>query len=404
MHVAFVSSHVTDDFCTGRLVAQLHKEDLIAGQTLVDEVSFSVPADFHTHNDAVAAALLTLVGTTYSGVTFNFPISRRCADTLAAHYRLDDIGPVAENVVLRQPGKRLGLNFSRGFDSVAHWCLLRFQLNLELRVITSDYGGHFAHEREGFERFQRDVSCVTNLRQRGYDRRGRFNAAVPLLYADYLDLYGLASGHAFRQTPSDSDDFKAGTQPRFLAGEGAYAAGGLREMHLCRGIYTAGMLSIVMQALPNGLEPAMRASASLRSEKGLGKALMLKHLHRRANLPEPNWLARVRVPDARPAPARPDRPTLRGLFAAKFFGLEAATRLIPGPDACDLGFLDNINFDMLERHNPKYVPYIPADLRVRLLAAYSAYGITSFVERDWRELEAINAFLLNPPLRAVASA
>ena len=59
---------------------------------------------------------------------------------------------------------------------------------------------------------------------------------------------------------------------------------------------------------------------------------------------------------------------------------------------------------MLERHNPNYVPYMPADLRDRLLAAYSAYGITSFVERDWRELEAINAFLLNPPLRAVASA
>ena len=138
---------------------------------------------------------MTLVGTTYSDVTFNFPISSYCADILTTYYRLREIGPVDASLEPRQPGRWIGLNFSGGFDSVALWCLLKHELQLDFRVITSDYGGRFAHERLGFKHFARDVSCVTNLRQLGYDGRGRFNAAVPLLYADYLDLSALASGH-----------------------------------------------------------------------------------------------------------------------------------------------------------------------------------------------------------------
>ena len=62
--------------------------------TAFDALWFTVPADFHTHNDSVAAALMTLVGRRFQDVTFNFSISRYCADTLAWYYQLDEIGPV----------------------------------------------------------------------------------------------------------------------------------------------------------------------------------------------------------------------------------------------------------------------------------------------------------------------
>jgi hypothetical protein len=403
MHVGIVSNHVSRDFSSGRLSIQLWMEDGNAGQTRVDEVFFSVPGDFHTHNDSVAAATMTLVGTMFSEVTFNFPISRDCAELLASHYRLRSVEPLADDLEPRRPGRWMALNFSGGFDSVALWCILRRQLRVDFRVITSDYGGRFAHERRSFAGFQRDVTCATNLRERGFDQHGRFNAAAPLLYADYLDLAGLASGHAYRQFVTDSDDFKLGEQPQFVARGDAYLAGGLQELHLCRGVFTTGMLSIVMQALPERLQAAMHGSATLQSEKGLGKALILKDLHQRAGLPEPAWLSDLQLPARRAAPPAPEQLTLRSLIAAKRFGLDTAMRLVPGLDAFDLTFLDDISFEMLGRHNPHYVPYMPDDLRAGLLAAYAHYGIAAFEESDWRELEAVNAFLVAPRLRVPAA-
>ena len=46
-----------------------------------DRIHVQVPRDFHVHNDSVAAALMTLVGRSCPIVTFNFPISTRCAGT-----------------------------------------------------------------------------------------------------------------------------------------------------------------------------------------------------------------------------------------------------------------------------------------------------------------------------------
>ena len=159
------------------------------------------------------------------------------------------------------------------------------------------------------------------------------------------------------------------------------------------------MLSIAMQARPEGLETAMLGPAPPGSEKGLGKALILKWLHQRAGLPEPAWLAALRFPIAYPTAAGAPRPTLRGLFARKFFGPEVARYVNPNLDVFDLSFLEETSFELLLRHNPNYVPYMPDEFRAGLLAAYARYGIQPFDERDWRELERINTFLVQPSLR-----
>ena len=78
--VYFESSHVSGDFAARRLTVAIARPDAARGLTVRDQVWFSVPADFRTHHDSVAAALMTLVGRTYTIVTFNFPISRHCAD------------------------------------------------------------------------------------------------------------------------------------------------------------------------------------------------------------------------------------------------------------------------------------------------------------------------------------
>jgi hypothetical protein len=169
MHVAFRSSHVDGDYSDGKLHLLIDPERGPGAARHIDPIWFTVPADFHTHNDSVAAALLTLVGQRFRSVSLNLPISRYCAETLAWYYQLDEIGPVDAGLEPRRPGHVLALNFSGGLDSTALWVLLRDLAGVTFKVVTSEYE-HSTLDRPGFTGYHRDVSTVTNLRRRGYDR------------------------------------------------------------------------------------------------------------------------------------------------------------------------------------------------------------------------------------------
>jgi hypothetical protein len=288
----------------------------------------------------------------------------------------------------------VGLNLSGGCDSAALWCLLTDDLRLEFRTITSQYDGRFSHEASGYERFPRDVTCATNLRALGYDRQGRFHAAVPLLYADYLNLRGLASGHTVRHTTGDLAEFRAGTTPSFVAREATYGAGGLEELHLCRGVHSLGMLRILLQARPDLTESAARASGPLSAGKALEKAYMMRWLCAEHGWPAPAWLSRQQVP----APAKssmPPRPSVRLMFVAKHFGIDVAERIAPCVSQIDLTILDGISLAFLGRHHPGYVPYMPHDLRQPLLAAFAHYGIEQYDADDATEMELLEGFIDN---------
>jgi hypothetical protein len=183
------------------MLVHIQTEDPRAGQTRLDEVFFSVPPDFRTHNDSVAAALLTLVGKACSSVTLNFPISSSCAEALAAYYDLTEIGPVDPSLEPRQPGQALALNFSGGLDSVSVWVLLRELMGVDIKVVHADYGSGFAREQDATRGYILDVDCATNLRTLGFDERGRFLAAVPLLYAEYADLGSVTHGNPYFHYP-----------------------------------------------------------------------------------------------------------------------------------------------------------------------------------------------------------
>ena len=143
MRVTFDSSHVRGDFSGGVLTVGIGVEDDQAGMSTWTDIEFDVPPDFHTHNDAVAAALMTLVGRKYAEVTFNFPISTFCADTLRAYYGEIAIGPVDPRAAPRAPGRRIGVNFSGGLDSTAAWLLTRALYGNDFAVITTEYGQSF---------------------------------------------------------------------------------------------------------------------------------------------------------------------------------------------------------------------------------------------------------------------
>jgi hypothetical protein len=386
MRIAFESSHVGGDNTSGQLTVGIGVEDDRFGQTTWIEIEFSVPPDFHAHNDAVAAAFMTLAGRRYSEVSFNFPISAYCAETLRAYYGEIAFDPVDPAAMPRRPGTRVGLNFSGGVDSVANWLLLRELYADDFAVITSEYGGLYEYEARGYSIYPRDVSCRTNLRDKRFDRRGRFNFCVPLLFADYLDLGAIVTGHTVAQTPDGVADYRGVERPAFLHGDLVVNAGGLEDIHLLRSLTSTGVAKIVMTLGPECIERALDASSASRESKRYLNAAIFRHLYNDADLPLPPYLENGRPLEPR---MRRFEHALRLLYIFKREGAERVCRICPKFAQLDLAVLDAVRCDFLGRYNPRTIEVLAEPLRSRVVEIFERCGVGPYDARDWEDLAVV---------------
>jgi hypothetical protein len=388
MRIAFDSSHIHGDFASGLLTVGISIEDDALGQSTWDEIEFAVPEDFHAHNDAVAAALMTLAGRRYSEVAFNFPISTFCAGTLRAYYGEIAVGPVDPFAAPRRPGSRIALNLSGGVDSTAGWLLLRELYGDDFVVITSEYGGPHAFEARGYGAFRRDVSCRTNLRGKGYNLEGRFNFCVPLLFAEYLDLWGIVTGHVLHHTPDWVLDFRDGGRPAFPVGDLVVNAGGVRDVHLLRSLSAVCVAKVFLALGPERIEDALAASSPPYSGKVFLGAWILRRLHQDADQPIPPFL--------RSYPPRTMKfgdYITRMLYLCKREGIAAMAPYCPSITGVDLAFLDDLSLRFMERCNPAFVGLLPPPLDDRAVEVFRTCGILPYDEHDWDELAVVRRFL-----------
>jgi hypothetical protein len=390
------SSHVTRDFSDGQLTFDIVKEDARLGVSRHDRVHFSVPRDYHVHHDSVAAALLTLLGRTCAEVTFNFPISERCAELLTNYYRLAGVGPVDPALEPRRPGRHIAINFSGGVDSTALLLLMQEVLGDDVRVISIDFGGRFAHERRGFRQFRRDVTCRTDLRQHGYDQHGRFIASVALLYADYLELSSVANGHTLMQETTSIVSRADGRLPDYRQKEPVYLAGGLAEEHLVRGLTTLSMFKIILDSAPERLEDIFAASAQPNTEKYYSRALLIRYLLREAGLPLPAFLQSAKRPSVTWEHSPGQRYSFIALWMLKHDGPDAARSIVADFDQFDFGYLDELALNFFARYNTNLIGLLPDALRPALLTAYHKHGIYPYTERDWHELDIVREQMFEP--------
>jgi hypothetical protein len=391
MRVSFESSHVRGNFGDGRLTVRIQRVDDRRRRTRNDEISFEAPPDFHTHNDSVAAALLTLVGRSCPVVTFNFPISTRCAEILAAHYNLTEVGPIDPSLEPRRRGRYLGLMLSGGLDSMALWLTLRRVLGDDFKIITTDFGGNFEFESRGFQYFRRDVSCRTDFREKGFAREGRFTTAVPLLFADYADLASVTTGHHYPHVPLSVESLRDGGRPRFLDEDRPLNAGGLDEVHIMRCLNVAGQSRLTMLADDDMLEAAWHGSSPAGTTKRFHKGLILRRLYERKGLTPPEWIGDISYTRRRSPFAAPLM-RFSQLYVIKFFGLEVAAQEIDDLERYDFSLLDALTLDCLERYNTNLIQQIPASMRAGVLAVFNEAGIEPYAERDWSELAELVAF------------
>ncbi|RIK44467.1 MAG: hypothetical protein DCC58_08160, partial [Chloroflexi bacterium] len=367
MRVAFDSSHVTGDFASGKLVVRVTMEDDTQGLTWQDTIFFSVPPDFHAHNDLVAAALMAAVGRGFSLVRFNFPVSTRCADVLPRYHHAEVISRIDPHLEPRQPGRFLGISFSGGLDSVALWTLLRDVARIPFKVITAEYDG-FHRESVGYASYQRDVSCWTNFRTVLGDRGRRFDAAIPLLFADYADLYAFATGHQFASIPSLWNDPASGDPPEFLSQNAVAEAGGLEELHILRCLDTAAVLQFLVATAPDRIERAWIASARPQMSKSVVKALMLAHAFRRTGQPVPAYLQRIRLPRFPERRGVASIVHLRLIWVHRFAGPHIARRVFALANGTDWTPLEQLSLEMYWKYIPSLTTLIPEAFRETLLA------------------------------------
>jgi hypothetical protein len=351
-----------------------------------------VPPDFHTHNDSVAAALMTLAGDRHREVTFNFPISPVCAETLRRFYgdlTCPSVDPVQQP---RQRGRRLGLLFSGGVDSTATWIILNQALGGDFVVITSHYGGHFEFEAVGFGDFHRDVTCRTDLRLKRWDRLGRFNFAVPLLYADYLDLAGVCTGHTIGHATTNLGSTRLGSPAIWTEMDLAINAGGLDEQHVLRSLTTIGENHLFLHHGLDLLEMALIASELPGNPKRYTKEIVLRVFLEEAGVPVPHYLRQLwPTTDTIRLGHTPDRDH-RALYLLKH-RRNLAFQLCPDFNRVDLSVIDGLHLNFLERYSPTLTELLPQPLRTQVTDVFHACGIAPYDTRDLEEIEVVCDFL-----------
>lgn len=401
MRSLVTSSHVAGEYRNNLLRVRIQTAGDVAVAVSDLVVTFSVPPDFHTHNDSVAAAVLTLLGRRSRQVEFNFPISPHCAELLRAYYGLEQVGPVSTEVQSRVPGPALGLNFSGGLDSLALWVLLRDLPHLRLRIVSTVYQD-MRYERIAQAAIPRDVISKTNLRLLHLDQAGRFNCAVPLLFADYAGLGAVTNGHSMVQYPFSYERLDGGQPPAFLLQDKALHAGGLAEWHVVRCLCEPALLKIAAGAVPESLEPALRSGSAPGSWKYMVKALGLRYFLERARRPLPPVLHDIAILPPEEMREISHIDLFRTLWLNKRYGRAFMADIDPFSREADLRFLDDLCLDFFERYNTTLLALPPDPPRRMVQQRLHAFGILPYNERDYAELEVVRQFMIDNNEEVVA--
>ena len=85
-----------------------------------------------------------------------------------------------------------------------------------------------------------------------------------MLFADYADLLGRASGHEMYHSPGSFENLAVGGPPAFLTQDATYNAGGLVEVHIGRGLNEPGLLRLLAESAPEQIAAALDASGICR--------------------------------------------------------------------------------------------------------------------------------------------
>lgn len=333
---------------------------------------------------AVAIAMSTLCGRAFSKVGFDFPVAPHTLPIIRelTHSDIETSGderPAA--------GKRGGtlLSFSGGFDSMAAKMLMPADTNL----VSMDFGGRFAREREFFEKFD-TLRVSTNivdtpLRSNSWS----FMGIGAILTSDYFRAEYHTFGGIFEAGPDNMRATPAAARPNTFP---PFRAAGYINAPYVLGLTEIGTLSVMLRQEPDIVAQSLLSVASPGEEKLYRKAILADVVAESLGV----TLARADIT----APAVPHFQfgknfalDLLVLYVMARTGDKAARGLAKEiPDEA-VQLSDRLDMTFMERSSPTLFENFPKALTPDFHKRLAENEIRWYTEKDWREFGQVRDFL-----------
>lgn len=337
--------------------------------------------------DAIAIALSTLCGRSYSTITMELKVSDLCARAVADFTRAE-VSFAGESKLDRPHafGGNYVLNFSGGFDSLAAYSLMPENSR---RLVSLDWGGRFFREAEFFNRFN---PCVlrTNIKELGYcNETWTFMGVGMVLFARHLGAgYGVFGGN-FEASISQMVRYPTVGHVFETA---PYSFMGLKDIRVTNGLTEVGSIMAVMKHSPSLFVDSLKSVAAPGTEKAYRKSVLSYIVNEKFGYGVP---VPIQNQPAKPAYKFGDNAALDVLclYEMKNVGRDIASKTIREIPAEAEDLVRGMEFAFCERLNTNFLASIPAAWQGWYIDQLMKAGIRPYDEEDWYELDAVCKFL-----------
>ena len=335
--------------------------------------------------DSIAATVGLLLGRGTAGVDFDFPVSARTLEALAAHCRCA-VNSARVGKEARHPApSRVGLAFSGGFDSL----MARDLLPADTALLSLDFGGRFARERAMFNTFDSHV-VGTNLVDIGLNRKSwSFMAAANVLLRDSLGLGTLSFGTVTEARPKYFR-FDGQTQP---VGSTLDAVTEMPIFNPVLGLTEVATAQYALNHHPTLVADILKSVANPGEEKAYRKHLLLLAAGAHAG--------NAAAPATGSLPARPIlnwgsslAADFLSLYLMKHLGAGVVQKLYkePIPDAARQ-LVDKLTLNFFGRVNANFYQGHDRSLQSGMYRKLLLAGVEPYGSHDFREFAQVAALL-----------
>ena len=356
------------------------------------DVHFRFSRPLEVSGDALALAASTLCGAAFDRIKFAFPVASGTQQAIEAwtkseveaqsHVRASD--PFLRDVDESELRNKVILNFSGGFDSLASLYLLPENHQL----VSLDFGGRFARERQFFKKFD-PLVIETNVTETPLRKNSwSFLGLGSILAADSLNAaycsFGaiLESTRLQRNTPYERNS----TFPPF-------AAAGLRNAPVAQGLSEVGTVRVLEHFAPELIAESFSSLAGPREEKQVRKWALVEAFRTFEGLER----------EPLPTPVYPEEPQykvgqrfvvdLSALTVAWLGRPDLATRMVSGAENELLPAARELDLGFMLRADKRLYRNYPAPLMARLEEQLRAAGIEWYSPKDEEACEEVRQFV-----------
>lgn len=361
-----------------------------ATETLTDHlpvehlVEFKLPEFFVPANELMALSASTLCGRKYQKIHINLDIDFVCMKSIVELTQAIVTSKSVRNSS-RLVGPNIGLNFSGGFDSLA----CRALLPPDTKLISLDFGGRFAREKEFFKDFNTNI-ITTNLLNTGLHKNSwSFMGIGSILLRDHLGLGTYTFGGILEASPANMMPNYNYSNPGFPP----FTGSGMSPAPVAIGLTEVGTVKVLARYCPDLVGGSLKSVANPNEAKLYRKFLL-------ARAAEDLEGARFDLPEV----DRPIQPwfSFGQSFADDFLSfyiiknlgyntLENAISNIPE----EVIFLSKkLSLKFYERFNPAFYLSFPISIKEKTYSRLISAGIDPYTEQDWHELNEIRKVLV----------